>query len=246
VTDPVATQSSATPAPQSLPARAIGVLTSPRATYAGVAAHPRWFGTLALIVLLSIACVSAFLSTDVGKDALLEQQARQAESFSGHPMTDAQYAQMEKMLPYSPYFAGGAQLVTLPLAALLIAAISFAVFTAMLGGDGTFKQTFAVVVHSGMVISLSQLFTTPLNYARETMSSATSLGVFAPFLDEGSFAARMLGSIDLFILWWAISLAIGLGVLYKKRTGPIATCLIVVYVAIGAIIAAYKSAVAGA
>ena len=59
------------------------------------------------------------------------------------------------------------------------------------------------------------------------------------------FPARVLGSVDLFIIWWAVSLAIGLGVLYKKRTGPIATTLIVVYVAIGVIIAAVKSAVSG-
>ncbi len=246
MTDTVAAQSSAVPAPQSLPARAIGVLTSPRATYAAVAAHPRWFGALALVVVVSIACVTAFLSTDVGRDALLDQQARQAEAFSGHPMTDAQYERMEQMLPYSPYFAGGAQLVTLPLMALVVAGIGFAVFTAMLGGDGSFRQTFAVVVHSGVVLTVSQLFMTPLNYVRESMSSATSLGVFAPFLDEASFAARLLGSIDLFVLWWAISLAIGFGVLYKKRTAPIATGIIVVYVAIGVIIAAFKSAVAGA
>ena len=246
MTDTIAAQSSPMPAPQRLPARAIGVLTSPRATYAGVAACPRWFGMLALVLVISMTCVFAFLSTDAGKDAFLDQQVRQTESFSGRPMTDDQYARVQKMLPYSPYIGAAGQLVVLPLAALLIAGISFAVFTALLGGDGTFKQTFAVVAHSGMVITLSQLFMTPLNYARGTMSSATNLGVFAPFLDEGSFAAHLLGSIDLFILWWAISLAIGLGVLYKKRTGPIATSLIVVYVAIGVIIAAYKSAVAGA
>jgi hypothetical protein len=221
-------------------------LTSPRATYAGVAAHPRWLGALVVVLAISIGSVFTFLSTEVGRNALLDQQVRQSEAFSGRQLTDAQYERVQTMLPYARYFAAGAQLITLPLAALIIAGISFAVFSALLGGDGTFKQTFAVVVHSGIVLSVSQLFITPLNYARESMSGATNLAVFAPFLDDASFAARLLGSIDLFILWWAISLAIGLGVLYKKRTGPIATCLIVVYVAIGVIIAAYKSAVAGA
>jgi len=246
VTDTVAAQSSAIPAPKSLPARAIGVLTSPRDTYASIAAHPRWLGALALVVVLFMACVSAFLSTDVGKDALLDQQTRQAESFRGRPLSDEEYARLQKVLPYSPYVSAAAQLVTLPLAASVVAGIAFAVFTALLGGDGTFKQTFAVVAHSGMVLALAQLFTMPLNYARETMSSATNLGVFAPFLDDASFGARVLGSIDLFVIWWAISLAIGLGVLYKKRTGPIAMSVIAVYVTIGIIIAAFKSAVAGA
>ncbi len=42
-----------------------------------------------------------------------------------------------------------------------------------------------------------------------------------------------------------VSLSIGLGVLYRKRTGPIAIALLVVYVAIGVIIAAFRTATSG-
>jgi hypothetical protein len=66
-----------------------------------------------------------------------------------------------------------------------------------------------------------------------------------PFLDENSFAERMLGSIDLFLIWWIVSLAIGLGVLYRRRTAPIATTLVVIYVTIGLVIAAIKTASSG-
>ena len=93
---------------------------------------------------------------------------------------------------------------------------------------------------------MQQLFALPLDYVRETLSSPTNLAVFLPFLDENSFPARLLGSIDLFVIWWSISLAIGLGVLYRKRTGPIATTLLVIYVTIGLVIAAVKTALAGA
>jgi hypothetical protein len=136
--------------------------------------------------------------------------------------------------------------VIFTVAALAIAGMALAVFNAILGGDASFRQVFAVVVHSGVVLSLSQLFGLPLAYARESMSGATNLAVFAPFLDDESFAARMLGSIDLFLIWWMVCLAIGLGVLYKKRTAPIATTLIVIYVAIGVVIAAIKTAASGA
>ena len=102
------------------------------------------------------------------------------------------------------------------------------------------------MAHSGVVLSVAQIFGLPLAYARQTLASATNLGVFTPFLDESSFAARMLGAIDLFIIWWIISLAIGFGVLYRKRTGPIATTMMIVYVAIGIVIAAVKTAMSGA
>ena len=58
--------------------------------------------------------------------------------------------------------------------------------------------------------------------------------------------ARLLGSIDLIYIWWMLSLAIGLGVLYRKRTGPIATTMLVIYVVIGLVIAAIKTAASGA
>ncbi len=57
--------------------------------------------------------------------------------------------------------------------------------------------------------------------------------------------ARLLGSIELIYIWWMVSLSIGLGVLYRKRTGPIAISLLLIYVAIGVIIAAVKTARSG-
>ena len=239
------TDSPAPSAAKSLPARIAGVIFAPRATYAGVAARPRALGVLLFVVAMAACGVFAFMSTDVGKNAFLDSQVQQRESF-GRPLTAAQYEQLERIVPYAPYFGAGFQIVVLPLAAALIAAMALAVFNALLGGDGTFKQVFAIVAHSGVVLSVAQLFGLPLAYARQTLSSATNLGVFAPFLDESSFAARLLGAIDLFIVWWMISLAIGLAVLYRKRTGPIAATLLVLYVAIGIVIAAVKTAMSGA
>lgn len=231
----------AAPASKSLPARLLGVLFAPRATYAAVAARPQWLGALAFIVIVGAIGTFTFLSTEIGKQAMMDQQVRMMESF-GVKLNDAAYDRMEQALDQARYTGAIGQAVTLPIAGLIVAGIMLGVFNAALGGDGTFKQVYAVVAHSGIVLTVSQLFGLPLAYARETMSGATNLAVFAPFLDENSFAARALGSVDLFILWWIVSLSIGLGVLYKKRTGPIATSLIVVYVAIGLIIAAIKSA----
>lgn len=74
------------------------------------------------------------------------------------------------------------------------------------------------------------------------MTSPTNLGVFAPFLEENSFMARLLGSIDLFHIWALVSLAIGLGVLYKRKTGPIGTALFIVYAVLIVALAAIRTA----
>ena len=231
-------------APKSLLARAIGIPTSPRATYASVAARPRALGALLLILAIAATVTVAFLSTEVGQQALLDQQVQQARAF-GRDMTAAQQAQMERMLPYFGYIGAVAQVVSITLISLVVAGLSLAVFNALLGGDATFKHVFAIVVHSGFIITLQQLFVLPLDYVRESFTSPTTLAVFLPFLEDNTFAARLLGSIELFIIWWAVSLAIGLGVLYKRQTGPIAAGILTVYFVIVLVIAAIRTALAG-
>ena len=237
----------APPAPPSrgLFGRVIGILMSPRATYAEVAAHPRWLGALAFVVVMNIGASLVFFSTPVGQQAALDQQLRTMESFGRH-ITDAQYEQMQRAGAYIGTLAAAGQLISAPLVSLILAGIAFAVLTAGMGGDASFKQVFAVVTHSGFLIVLQQLFVLPLDYARETLTSPTNLAVFLPFLDENTFVARLFGGIDLFIIWWMMSLAIGLGVLYKRRTAPIATTMFVVYGVLALALAAIRTAFAGA
>jgi hypothetical protein len=229
---------------KSLPARIAGVIFSPRATYADVAARPRVFGALAFVLAVIVTGTFAFLSTEVGQQASLDNQVRQMEAF-GRTVSDAQYAQMERTAPYHRYIGAAFQLVVTPIMALVVAGLAFAVFNAALGGNATFKQVYAIVVHSGAILIVQTLFVLPLAYARESLAGTTNLAVFFPFLDENSFAARLLGAVDLFLIWWMVSLAIGLGVLYRRRTRPIATTLLVIYVTIGLIIAAIKTASSG-
>jgi hypothetical protein len=100
-------------------------------------------------------------------------------------------------------------------------------------------------VFSNVIAALALLFMLPLNYAREAMSSPTNLSVFLPMLDQAGFAARFLGAIDLFRIWWILNLSIGLGVLYKRKTAPIAWSLLGVYVVIALAVAAAMTAASG-
>jgi len=233
--------------PKGLLARVFGVLVAPRATYADVAARPRWLGVLAVVLLVMAAGSIIFFSTDVGKEALLDQQVRTMESF-GLKLPDEAYRQMEERVAgaSTPYVTAASQVVFIPIIALIISGIAMGIFTAVLGGEASFKQVFAIVAHAGVVSAAQQLFVYPLDYARGTLSSPTNLAVFLPFLDENTFPARLLGSIDLFLIWWLVNLAIGLGVLYKRRTGPIAVGFLGVYLAIALIIAGIRTALAGA
>ena len=232
-------------AAKGFPARILGVIFAPRATYADVAARPAWLGAMLVVLALTGGSTFAFLSTEIGKNAMLDQQRQTMESF-GVKLNEQAMQRMEEGAGRAPYFAVISQAVFLPVAALAIAGIALAVFNAILGGDARFKQVYAIVVFSGVILALGAIFVLPLDYARETMSSPTTLSVFLPFLEENSFLARFLGSIDLIRVWWFVSLSIGLAVLYRKRTGPIAVTMLVVYAVIALVVAAIQSALSGA
>jgi hypothetical protein len=232
-----AVQTGATPAPKSLVARFIGVITSPRETYEAVVAHPKWLGMLAVVAIGMGLLFGGFLFTKTGQDAWLDSVINSPFS---RGVSEQQIQGMQRIAPFVGYFALGQFLILLPIISAALAGILYAVFNAAMGGTATFKQVFAVVVHAGPIGVLSALFTVPLNYSRGTMSSATNLGVFLPMLSEQSFVARFLGMIDIFLLWQLIVLSIGLAVLYRRRTQPIATALLVVYAIIALIVAVVR------
>ena len=59
------------------------------------------------------------------------------------------------------------------------------------------------------------------------------------FQDEvkDTVSELVLGAIDLFVLWQLTVFAIGVAVLYGKRTGPIATIFYMLYAVIAIVIA---------
>lgn len=240
-----ATAAGATPAPKSLLARFIGVITSPKATFASLVPAPKWFGMLALTTVLVAFFTALPLTTEAGRQAAIDTQVQQMQSF-GFQMTDQMYDQMlsrSKMMPYTTAF--GAMVVG-PIFAVIVAGILFAIFNAALGGEASFKQLFSVLVHAGAVSALSAVFSGIINYFRGAMGSVANLGALLPMLPDKSFIANLLGAIDVFLIWYVIVLAMGLAVLYRRRTQPIAIALLAVYGVIAVVIALVKSRLGGA
>jgi len=241
MTELPSTAAPAEAAPKGLFSRITGVFFAPRATYAAVAARPSWFGVLAVTTVIIAGGYFALLSTEVGKQAAFDQQTQVLESF-GVQLNDAAYDRIEASIESARFTTSASQLIAIPVVLAILAGILLGIFNALLGGDATFKQVFAILAHASVITALQTAFSIPLDYARETLSSPTTLLVLAPFIDDASFAGRLLGSLDLFQIWGTLSIAIGLGVLYKRRTTPIAVSLFAVYFVIVAAVAVAKTA----
>jgi hypothetical protein len=241
MTDTAPATAPAEAAPKGLVSRIFGVLFSPRATYASVAAHPAWLGVTAVTCLLIGGSYFAFLSTEVGKKAAFDQQTQMIESF-GIKLNDAAYDRMEAGIERARYTTPVGQIIVIPIALAVVAGILLGIFNALLGGDASYKQVYAILAHSTVIAVLQNLFALPLDYIRETMTSPTTFGAVMPFVEEGTFLGRLLGTIDLFQIWSILSVAIGLGVLYKRRTTPIAVSLYIVFFVILAAVAGVRTA----
>ena len=225
-------------------ARLIGVLFSPKETFAAIVARPRWLAVMVVTLVMSSAAYYVILSSQDMQDAIVDQQVRAMES-RGNVVSDQQIANIERFIGYLPVGYAVGIFVLGPLFGAAIAGIVTGIFTALMGGNGTFKQVFAVMNHAGFIPAISALFIAGMLAVGAKPIGArppgANLGVFLPMLEETSFLAVLLRSIDMFLLWWMVVLAIGLGVLYKRRTGPIATTLIGLYIVIALLIATFTS-----
>ena len=225
-------------------ARLIGVLFSPRETFAAIIARPRWLAVMIVTLVMSSAAYYVILSSQDMQDAIVDQQVRAMES-RGNVVSDQQIANIERFIGYLPVGYAVGIFVLRPLFGAAIAGIVTGIFTTLMGGNGTFKQVFAVMNHAGFIPAISALFIAGMLAVGAKPIGArppgANLGVFLPMLEETSFLAVLLRSIDMFLLWWMVVLAIGLGVLYKRRTGPIATTFIGLYIVIALLIATFTS-----
>jgi hypothetical protein len=214
-----------------LASRLVGVLLAPRRTFGAIVAHPRWLGALVVVVLIMAGASSWLVSTEIGQQAMLEQQVSAMESF-GVTVSDEMYDQLASGLENARYFTAGSVVVFIPIVTLIIAGIVWTVCYVLLGAHAPFRAMYAVVAHAGAVNIVQQLFVVPLNYTRGVMSNPTTMAVFFPMLETGTFTQRFLGLIDLFVVWQLTVLSIGVAVLYGRRTGPIAATFFTLYAVI--------------
>ena len=176
------TAAGAPAAPMGLLSRFVGVITSPKATFQAVVAHPRWFGMLVIVTVIVAAGVTP------ADDDRSRPARRRSITTSGRSKASGRRSTTRDVRGDA---ANGMRFV-----GLLQTFVSVLIIRPghlgrhrghplrrlhhPLGGQATFKQLFAVYVHSavdrGRSASSSPV---PLNYFRGSMTSATNLAVLS-------------------------------------------------------------------
>lgn len=226
----------------SLAARMYGVIRHPRATFASVAQTRAWSGVLIVTTAITFVCALGFLSTSVGRQALVDQWERTATAF-GQTVDDAAYAQMEERAEdgaIEAAYAAGTALAYGPLLAFAVAGVMFLV----LKPRRPFTELLTIASYSGVILAVRQMISTPIYYVQESIASPTTLVRFFGMLDEASPVARFLGVIDLFVIWYIVVLAIGVSTVSRRPTRPLALAFAGAYVVL-ALLAALVMAMSG-
>jgi hypothetical protein len=88
---------------------------------------------------------------------------------------------------------------------------------------------------------VGQLIATPLHYVRESLTSPLNLAAVLPLMEAGTAPTRFAGTLDLFALWWAVLLAMGLSVLTGRQTSRYLWSIAALYVVFAAVVAVLTS-----
>jgi hypothetical protein len=216
--------------------RVTGVLLHPRATMDEVVRHPAFLTTWVVVLLAVLICGGLLLSTPVGRQALVDERVRVTEAL-GRRVDDAAYARLQAQPPITVYLTSGGRLLLTPPVTLLIAA-GLMVLARVDGARLPFATALAITVHATVVLAAQQIVATPLHYVSESLTSPTNLAGILRVFDEGTWPARLFGSIDVFGLWWMWVLSLGLSAAAGKPSRRYLWRLLAVYVGVAALVAA--------
>lgn len=215
--------------------RLVDVVWRPRTILTALVERPVWVGTWAFILMIWAVLGGWLLSTDVGRQALIDERVRVVEAFGG-AVSGEQYRTLLAQPPYWVYATSGGRFLLNPVMTLVAAAGLWLAARAE-RAPARFSQALSIAVHASVVLLLGQLVATPLHYIRESLTSPLNLAAVLPLMEDGTAPTRFAGSLDLFALWWAGLLAIGLSALTGRRTMRYLWAMAAIYGSFAAIVA---------
>ena len=227
----------------SFPTRITGIIRRPRATFIALKTTPRWADILALTFLVTTALSAGLLATSVGKLALLDQWERTAVAF-GQKLSEEQYGDLRDASKHGAVYAAVTSFGSGPALTVALAALLFGGFRLAGTSSVAYRQVLSVVAYSGVILMLRQIVATPTAYAREMLAAPVTLKSFFGVIDETSPIARFLSSIDLFVVWWIVVIAIGMSVLDNRSARRLTMVFLGVYTLLAAALALAMAAAA--
>lgn len=208
-----------------LAVRVVHLFVAPARLFDRLRERPAWLGALALSLGLGLLAIW-LLPVELMQDFFRAQLPAEAPP----EVLERQVAMQTSLRWINP-------VVGVVLGSLITAGVLLFVFNPILGGSARYRQLFAATTHAMIIPAVGGVLTVPLQRATESFQTMMSLHLLAPDLDAG-FLLFFLQGMNLFGLWAAVVLGVGMGRIYddvSERTGVVTVLgLFVLLVAAGA------------
>ena len=207
--------------PMSELGRITNVFLEPQRAFADIAARPRPWVPLALIVAVAVVFIFAF-SRHVGWERFARQTMESSSQVQNLPAEQREraVAMQTRIMPVMGYVGAVA---APPVMAAISALVLMLIFKAMSAGLG-FQQMFAIVSYAylpGILNSFAALAVMFLKNPDDfNLQNPTAFNAGA-FLDPQGTAKWLLalcGSLDLFTFWTLLLIAVGVSVASRRIT----------------------------
>jgi hypothetical protein len=200
--------------------RIVGVIFSPKSTFADIARKPSWLLPVILLAVLG-AVVAVALNQKMDWREYMSQQIEKSPR-AGALSAEQKQQQIEagaKFAPISAYVVG----IPAPLVVVLIVAgVMLGAYNLMAGANINYKTALAIVSHAfvpamlGNLLFLLVLFLKPPGTFDLENPVATNVAVFLP---EGSakWLEALAKNIDILAIWITLLIAVGFAAANPKR-----------------------------
>jgi hypothetical protein len=227
--EPVGQQEKAT---MSEPRRFIGMYFEPKAVFEDLLRKSSWWFPVVISSILAVAYLWDF-SRVVGWANFMRQQLEQSprtQNLSPEQMEQILQQQTQFGLIFGYIGAAVGMLITV----VIISAVLLGIFKVVASAELKFNQTMSIVAYSfapGVLGTLLAILVMHLKDPEDfDLQNPLSFHA-AAFLTKSETAAwlwALLSSIDLFVLWYIVLMAVGFSVFIRKMTFGRALTLIVI------------------
>jgi hypothetical protein len=127
-----------------------------------------------------------------------------------------------------------------PIVVFFMALVALIVGNTFMGGSAKYGQLVNITAWAYMISILENIVKIPLMLSKWSLEVYTGLGVLG-IGEKGSFINSLFAGIDIFAIWRIVVIAIGMGIIYNKKTKPYMIAMLIAWFVLRLISAGFSS-----
>lgn len=192
---------------------------------------------LAVLGIISFWAVQE-LATEAGYDAAIERI--ESSSRIDDEQKEEIIANMEEKMDGTNYMGWIFSFLGNPIAVFFMTLVALIVGNTFMGGSAKFGQLLNVTAWAYMIAILEAIVKIPLMLSKWSLEVYTGLGVLG-IGAKGTFINYLFAGIDIFSIWRIVIVAIGMGIVYNKKTKPYIIAMLMAWFVLRLISAGFSS-----